>query len=574
MKKLIQILSFFLCGFNLSAQTFTTAFEKSNGTETATYFESIDFYSRLAKKYPQTVLIKTFGTTDAGYPLHLVLFNSGKKLQPAGWTNQVRILVNNGIHPGEPDGIDASMMLVRDAAEGKIMIPQNIVLAVIPVYNIGGSLNRNSYSRVNQEGPKSYGFRGNAQNLDLNRDFTKSDSRNAKTFAEIFHFIDPDILVDNHVSDGADYQHTMTLLTTQHSKLGGEIGAFLHDVFEPALYKSMEQKKWPLIPYVNFYSADPEKGWPAFMDPPRYSSGYAALFQTIAFVPETHMLKPFNERVKSTYALMQTIIAEASKYATDIKAKRKASIEAMIRQKEYALDWKLDSMRMDKVTFLGYQSGHKTSKVTGLDRLYYDRTKPYSKQVEFYNYFIGDKIVTKPGAYIIPQGWYQVIDLLKLNKVKMQRFTKDTIITVGTYRIEDYQTRNRAYEKHYPHSNTRVSSNNQKIQFLKGDYIIYTGQRADRFLVEMLEPTGDDSYFAWNFFDAILQQKEGYSDYRWEDVAAQYLEEHPELRRELEERKKVDKGLVSASAQLEFVYKRSPYYEPAHLRYPVFRLNN
>jgi hypothetical protein len=574
MKKLIQFLSFFLCGFNLSAQTFTTAFEKSNGTETATYFESIDFYSRLARKYPHTVQIKTFGTTDAGYPLHLVLFNSGKKLQPATWGSQVRILVNNGIHPGEPDGIDASMMLVRDAAEGKITIPENIVLAVIPVYNIGGSLNRNSYSRVNQEGPKSYGFRGNAQNLDLNRDFTKNDSRNAKTFAEIFHFIDPDILIDNHVSDGADYQHTMTLLTTQHSKLGGEIGAFLHDVFEPALYKNMEQKKWPLVPYVNFYSADPEKGWPAFMDPPRYSSGYAALFQTMAFVPETHMLKPFNERVRSTYALMQTIIAEASKYVTDIKAKRKASIEAVIRQKEYALDWKLDSMRMDKVTFLGYQSGHKKSKVTGMDRLYYDRTKPYSKQVEFYNYFTGDKIVEKPNAYIIPQGWYEVIDLLKLNKVKMQRFAKDTMIAVEAYRIEDYQTRNRAYEKHYPHNNTKVSSNNQKIQFLKGDYIVYTGQRADRFLVEMLEPTGDDSYFAWNFFDAILQQKEGYSDYRWEDVAAQYLEEHPELRQELEERKKVDKGLVSASAQLEFVYKRSPYYEPAHLRYPVYRLNN
>lgn len=575
MKKLIHVLSFFLCVFNLYGQVSSTTFEKTNGMETTTYADCISFYQQLAKKYPKQIQVKTFGMSDAGYPLHLIVFSSSGSFQPISWKkeNKLTILVNNGIHPGEPDGIDASMMLLRDAAEKKIRIPGNVVLAVIPIYNIGGALNRNSHSRVNQDGPLSYGFRGNAQNLDLNRDFTKSDSKNAKAFAEIFHYMDPDILIDNHVSDGADYQHTMTLLTTQHNKLGYEIGSFLHEVFEPAIYKSMEKKNWPLIPYVNFYSADPGKGWSAFMDPPRFSSGYAALFQTLAFVPETHMLKPFKERVKSTYDLMRTMIDEGSRYAKEIKAKRKASIEAMISQQAYPLSWRIDSSRSDKITFMGYESGKKQSEVTGMDRLYYDRTKPYSAEIDFYNYFTGEKIVNKPKAYVIPQGWYEVIDLLKLNKVSMERLKKDTVIAVESYRVEDYQTRQRPYEKHYPHYNTKVSSGKQNIRFLKGDYIIYTGQRADRFLVEMLEPAGDDSYFAWNFFDAILQQKEGYSEYRWEDVAAQYLRDHPEVRKELEERKKTDKGLASASAQLEFVYKRSPYYEPAHLRYPVYRIN-
>ena len=113
----------------------------------------------------------------------------------------------------------------------------------------------------------------------------------------------------------------------------------------------------------------------------------------------------------------------------------------------------------------------------------------------------------------------------------------------------------------------------QKIKFLKGDYMIYTGQAADRFLIETLEPGADDSYFSWNFFDAILQQKEGYSNYRWEDVAAKYLTEHPEVRAELEARKKSDeKFAANANAQLDFVYRQSPYYEPAHMRYPVFKL--
>jgi hypothetical protein len=573
MKNIIIILSFFLFFLNSDGQDPKTAFERSKGGETAAYQECIAYYKKLAKQYP-SLQMKTFGNTDAGYPLHLILFSADKKFNPKQWhKGKVVILINNGIHPGEPDGVDASMMFVRDVAQGKVKTPSNVVFAVIPIYNIGGALNRNSFSRVNQDGPKSYGFRGNAQNLDLNRDFTKSDSREAKTFAEIFHWLNPDIFIDNHVSDGADYQHTMTLLTTQHDKLGGELGTFLHDTFEPALYKSMEQKNWPMTPYVNFYGANPDKGWEAYYEPPRYGSGYAALFQTIAFVPETHMLKPFADRVKSTYALMQTIVTEAGVYAKDIIENRKASIKAMMNQKEFALGWKADTTKFEQIKFMGYETGQKQSEVTGQDRMYYDRSKAYTKQVKFYNSFVGEKMVTKPKAYIIPQGWHAVVDLLNLNGVKMQEFTKDTLIEVTAYRIEDYTTRQKAYEKHYVHSNIMVSSKTQAIEFLKGDHLIYTGQRADRFLVEMLEPTGDDSYFAWNFFDAILQQKEGYSDYRWEDVAAEYLRQHPELKKELEERKKVDKKLVSASAQLEFVYKNSPYYEPAHLRYPVYRLD-
>jgi len=577
MKKIIHCLIFSILWLNVFPQfkkAVSIAFKNSNGTETTTYSDCIAWYNRINASSPQ-IEIKTFGQTDAGYPLHLVLYSADKKFDPVQWhkENKVVILINNGIHPGEPDGIDASMLLINDIVNGKLKPADNVVLAIIPIYNVGGSLNRNSFSRVNQNGPVSYGFRGNAQNLDLNRDFIKSDSRNARAFAQVFHFLNPDIFIDNHVSDGADYQHTMTLLTTQHSKLGGEIGSFLHDVFEPALYKSMEQKKWPMTPYVNFENANPDSGWAAFYDPPRYSSGYAALFQTIAFVPETHMLKPYKDRVTSTYALMQTIMEEAGKHAKEIISKRKASVAAIQQQQQFAMNWKVDSSRFDMIRFMGYAPAYKTSEVTDMKRLYYDHNQPYDKQVKYLNYFTGDKIITKPKAYIIPQGWWAVTDLLKLNGVQMLQLQKDTLITVDAYRIEDYKTATRAYEKHYRHYDTKLSTRQQSIRFLKGDYIIYTGQQADRFLAEVLEPTNDDSYFAWNFFDAILQQKEGYSDYRWEDVAATYLQQHPELKQQLEEKKKADpKFAASASAQLDFVYKNSPWYEPAHLRYPVYRL--
>ncbi len=574
MRKLIitAVLTAFF--FNAIAQQ-VTDFELSKGTETTTYKDCIAYYQQLDKAF-KTIHLKTFGNTDAGYPLHVVMFSKDGSFDPSKWhqQNKVVLLVNNGIHPGEPDGIDATMLLMRDLATKNIIVPDSVVIAAIAIYNIGGSLNRGSFSRANQNGPIAYGFRGNAQNLDLNRDFIKNDSRNAQTFASIFQWCNPDIFMDNHVSDGADYQHTMTLLTTQHSKLGGAIGQYLHDVFEPAIYQKMTEKKWPMCPYVNFDDANPDKGWVAFYDPPRYSSGYAALFQTMSFVPETHMLKPFADRVKSTYALMQTIIETANQSATTIKKARRLSIAATQQQQAFPLSWKVDSSRSDQISFLGYEAGYKPSEVSGKDRLYYNRAKPYTKSVKFYNYFNGNKIVTKPKAYIIPQGWHEVIDLLKLNKVKMTRLSKDSSINVEAYRIENYKTASRAYEKHYRHSEVDISKQQQTIQFLQGDYIIYTGQSADRFLVETLEPQADDSYFNWNFFDAILQQKEGYSDYRWEDLAAEYLKQNPTLRQQLEEKKKADsKFAASGSAQLDFVYKNSPYYEPAHLRYPVFRLN-
>jgi hypothetical protein len=559
---------------HLRAQSLLTPFEKSNGMETATFFECMDFYKALDRASTK-ISIKEMGMSDAGYPYQLVLFSNDGKFDPQVWhaQNKLVLLIINGIHAGEPDGVDASMLLLRDIQAGKISIPNNIALAIIPLYNIGGALNRNSFSRANQNGPRSYGFRGNSQNLDLNRDFTKNDSRDSRSFAQIFHWVNPDIQIDNHVSDGADYQHTMTLIATQWNKLGGSLGQYLHDEFEPSIYKSMENRGWPICPYVNFEEGDPAVGWTAFYESPRFSSGYAALFHTLSFIPETHMLKPFKERVLSTYALMQSIIEQGSAKAKWILEKRKQDFLDDRQKKEFALVWKPDTSHHDIILFRGYEASYKASEVTGKTRLYYDHDKPFVKEVKFYDYFIPGNWIKAPKAYVIPQGWHEVLDLLKLNRVQMSRLTADTSMLVESYHIDDYRSSSRAYEKHHRNTDLKTSSTQSPIRFLKGDYIIYTDQPARRFLIEMLEPSGEDSYFSWNFFDAVLQQKEDYSGYRWEDLASAYLKEHPELLAALEEKKKQDPGFAqNARAQLDYVYHHSPYYEPAHLRYPVYRV--
>ena len=260
---------------------FVTRFEKSGGTETATYDEVIDFYKQLADAYP-SVQLREFGKTDSGEPLRLAVFNpTGDFKFDNIRKDKSIILINNGIHPGESDGIDATMMLFRDLAGDSIKIPENTVIATIPVYNIGGALNRNSTTRTNQNGPKEYGFRGNARNYDLNRDFIKADTKNTRAFYQIFHEVQPDVFIDNHVSDGADYQYTLTHLFTQHNKLGGELGDYLDDRLMPALEDSLKKKKWDITPYVNVFNEVPEKGFSQFLDNPRYSTGYTTLWNTL-----------------------------------------------------------------------------------------------------------------------------------------------------------------------------------------------------------------------------------------------------------------------------------------------------
>jgi Zinc carboxypeptidase len=562
--------------FFYSAFAQKTPYEFKGKNYTATYEECIKFYQDLDQQF-ESISLMEMGMTDAGLPLHLVLLNGAGTFDPKKWRQNggVVILVNNGIHPGEPDGIDASMMLLRDLAAKANVLPDHVTLAVIPVYNIGGCLNRSAFNRVDQNGPEAFGSRGNSQNLDLNRDFIKCDSKEARAFSEIFQWLMPDILIDNHVSDGADYPNVMTLATTQHNKLGGEMGNYLHTIFEPALFASMKYKNFPMIPYVNVWGRDAKTGWSQFFDSPRYSTGYATLFHTFGFTIESHMLKPYSQRVEATYELMKSIIDYSAAHSEEILSLRSKAIENSFTQSAFPLNWKLDPSKQTKLTFVGYEYKTRTSAVSGLPVKYYDRAATYTEEIPFKNYYLPSLTVKAPEAYIIPQGWWKVIELLQLNKVSMQKFERDTVISVEAYTIIDCAQSEHCYEGHHGNSRISVSSKMHQQKFRKGDYFIPLHQMRKRFIIEVLEPIGDDSYFAWNYFDAILVQKEGYSDYAYEDLAAEYLQQHPELKAQLLEKREKDTAFAkNASSQLDFVYKNSPYYETGHNLYPVFRLLN
>ncbi|MEN8776097.1 MAG: M14 family metallopeptidase, partial [Polaribacter sp.] len=391
---------------------FTTLFEKSQGIETPEYKDIITYYKNLSEAYNQISLF-SFGQTDSGEPLHLVVYdkNGIYNVDEIKNSSKNRILINNGIHPGESDGIDASMMLLRDLLQNDSLQKkyQNSIVCIIPVYNVGGSLNRNSHTRANQNGPLEYGFRGNARNYDLNRDFIKQDTKNAAAFAQVFHSVDPDVFIDNHVSNGADYQYAITHLFTQHNKLGGSLGSFLNNKMRPSLEQSLAKKDIIITPYVNVWGNTPENGFSQFFDSPRYSTGYSTLFNTLGLMVETHMLKPYKIRVEQTYELLVSAFDFTEENSNKIKELRANATSEILAKKTYPIQFAVDKEKYRTLKFKGYEGMYIESKVTNGKRLFYDKNKPFEKDTRYFDEFKVTKEIEIPKAYILPKGWHQVI---------------------------------------------------------------------------------------------------------------------------------------------------------------------
>jgi hypothetical protein len=576
MSKKLFILIISVLAFN-SVQS-QEGFDYYKQNKSLNYSEAISLYKQLASKHPKKAKLMEKGTTDSGFPLHVFVISGSGDFDPVSLKKKDKriIMINNGIHAGEPCGIDASVNFARDVLSGKggmDQVLENVVFCIIPVYNIGGALNRGCCSRANQNGPEEYGFRGNSKNLDLNRDFIKCNSENAKSFSRIFHQWKPDIFIDTHTTNGADYQYVMTLIATQKDKLHPALSEIMNEKMLPELYSSMEKAAFPMTPYVYSVSETPDTGLIGFLETPRYSTGYAALFNTIGFVTEAHMLKPFERRVEATYAFFNVLSNYVNRNSQALSQARKEAERSILEQNLFALNWSLDTSRFELITFKGYEAKYVLSKVTEKKRLYYDTLAPYEKPIKYFNHYNASAIVQKPKAYLIPQAHKEVIERLKINDVRLKRLEKDSVFDVEMYYIENYKSPDKPFEGHYLHSNVTVSTENGRIKAYKGDYLVETQQPGVRYIIETLEPRAVDSFFAWNFFDEILQQKEWFSSYVFEPLAEELLINNRALKNEFEQKKLSDpKFSEDAFAQLYFIYKNSPYFEKEYLRHPIFRI--
>ena len=553
--------------------------------QTPTWDEAVALAQRLADSDSRCTLHEV-GFSDVGRPIHALVLTSREAddvtRDLAGIRHRlsreergkVTVLVNNAIHPGEPCGVNASLALVAqwlEKPDGPEHPLREMNWVVVPQYNVGGASRRNCCTRANQNGPESYGFRGNAANLDLNRDFVKMDSRNAEAFVGLYHAVEPDVFVDTHTSNGADYPYTMTLITTQPDKAGPVLGPFLRDVMEPALFAAMDTAGWPTVPYVYSRGETPDDGIVGFLETPRYSTGYTTLFGTLGFTTEAHMLKPFPDRVAATHAFLDVLSHWLMSHGEDVLAKREEERERLAKASTLPVRWML-SDRMDSVQFTGYAARLEWSAVTRGKRLRYDHEETWTKSVPWANRYDVAEEVAIPEAWIVPQAWRRVVERLQKNGVQMTPLSRDTTMLLDVTWVESFTSSSRPYEGHHPVSVDSISTSTLPVALHRGDWVIPSDQPAKRYLAEVLSPLGHDAFLVWNFFDAALQRKEYYSGYVFEDTAAELLNHDDALRMRFEAAKVTHpEWIENPSAALRWVYEQSPHNEGTANRYPVFQ---
>jgi hypothetical protein len=270
---------------------------------------------------------------------------------------------------------------------------------------------------------------------------------------------------------------------------------------------------------------------------------------------------------------MESMIDFTIENGIEIKKLRNNAVAEILDKPTYSIQYKIDKNTFETFNFKGYQGTFIESKVTNGKRLFYDKTKPYTKPVKYYNQFIPSNEISIPKGYILNQGWWRIMERLKDNNIEYITLENDTTIKVEVQHIKEYKTRSRAYEGHFFHYNTSVSTTEKTVTFNAGDIYIPVLQKGARYIIETLEASATDSFFNWNFFDTILQQKEGYSSYVFEDIAEDFLIKNPSIKNELDQKILTDIEFAkNPRAQLDFIYKKSPYYEPTHLKLPIFKV--
>ncbi|MFM7682787.1 MAG: hypothetical protein ACKO7P_08580 [Bacteroidota bacterium] len=569
----MKVLFSIFCFVSLINYSFSQS--KWTGNRTPTYSELIDHLKSVSKNHSEVELY-ALGSSDYGLPIYVCIVNGSKDslrtFEKA--RNETTILINNAIHPGEPDGINACLIwLDKWIANGK-KVDNLPVVAFIPAYNVGGMMNRSSTSRANQNGPDEYGFRGNARNLDLNRDFIKMDSENAFTFSNIFHALEPDVFVDNHVSNGADYQYTLTYISQMKERMAPSLRNLVYGTMLPEMTKNLRSKKWGLFPYVELKGETPDEGIYAFNDLPRYAMGYAGLFNSISFTVETHMLKPFPERVQATLAFMEELIDWTKNNANRIEQSRKNANNWVQDQSWFRFNYELSEER-DSINFKGYEHSFPVNEITGMKRLLYDRTKPYQKMIPYFNKYIPTDSVRIPDYYIVGCQEKEVIRRLEMNHIKFRKIQKDSLIDVQSFVVTSFKSSDRPYEGHFKHKEMNYELINFKYKLKTGDIIIPTKQNSAMFIHSVLQPKAEDSYFTWNFFDSYLQEKEYFSNYVFIDKIQEILDSDSKLKEEYIRKKNDDESFRNSEwQQLYFIYSKSNYFEPSFMRLPVYQLNS
>ena len=556
-------------------QGWLTRAESSDFLETGSYEECVQFYRRLAAA-SRSARLEEIGRSSEGRPLYALIVSRDRAFTPAAArrTGKPVVLLQNGIHAGENGGKDAAMMLLRDLLVTRRLeqLLDSVIVLSIPVFNADGHERVSPWNRINENGPREMGFRVTARRLNLNRDYMKADAPEMRAWLRLYTQWLPDLLIDNHVTDGGDAQYDVTVAAHTEQDIAPPVGAWVKNQFLPDLFRRLEALGHVPGFYIEGRAAG-GKALAVMTASPRYSTGYAAAQNRAALLVETHSLKSFRTRVWSHYDIMR---ASLERVAETAAALRRASLEADRLQAAVAPGTPVflegtPAGEGEPYVLRGMKAEQVPSPVSGGAVARYTGEKS-DQQVTLVRTLAPKVAPPAPHGYIVPREWPEIIELLALHGVAMIPLEQPAEGEFGTLQFSDVRFAAAPFEGRFRVISFAVSPAKVRRTIPAGSVYVPVAQRAGKVAMHLLEPEAPDSAVRWGFFLPVFEQKEYFSEFVFEPFARKMLEMNAQLRAEFEEKLKADSAFASSPrARLQWLYQRSPYAEPDRDVYPVLR---
>jgi murein tripeptide amidase MpaA len=556
-----------------------TFFEKSNQQKSPPYQDTISYFKKFVDQTNYAKMF-TIGISPQGREIKCLVVSNKEEFTPeaAKKSGKAIVLVQNGIHAGEIEGKDACMLLLRDIliTKEKYHLLKNIVLLILPVFNVDGHERLSPFNRPNQNGPLMMGWRTTSQNLNLNRDYMKADSPEMKAWLKLFSNWLPDFMIDNHTTNGADYQYHITYGLERQINISTYLSSWISEKYLPHIIKKVEKDGFLTTRYIEFKGEKLSDGIIDYPMLPRFSTGYSAVQNRICLLVETHSLKPFNNRVFSTKSIMDHTLDFINKnYRELVSLNKKADNHTIYyhhkKGKVLPVDFE-DTGKHENFSFKGYESYEEESEITG-NKVLRHNNKPIEFSIPIFNNTRIKSAVSVPKAYLVPKEFSYLVDIMTLHGIKYKTLTASVQAVVEKYRFIDDQFAPRPYEGRQQ-ATFGLNSFYEKIKLPRGTFIIPTNQRALRVIVNLLEPMAPDSFAKWGFFNSFFERKEYAEAYIMEPIAEQMLKSDPKLRAEFRVKLDSDESFRNNSLdRLDYFYRKSPYFDKGEKIYPIMRTN-
>ena len=564
-----------------SGDPWITPAELMQLSTTPDYAETMTWLRKLVSASPELEMV-SIGRSLQGRDIWMVIASADKTFsaETMSATGKPLLLAHSGIHAGEIDGKDAGLMLLRDmtvaARRSELLAKTNFLF--IPILNVDGHERRSAFNRINQRGPLEMGWRTNARNQNLNRDFTKLDTQGVRALIKVFRQWQPDLYLDLHVTDGADYQYDITFGGNGRNGWSPAIGNWIEDVYRPAINSVLSEnghEPGGLIFAAN--GLDMKDGFLTWSGNPRFSNGYGDAIHLPTILVENHSLKPYKRRVLGTYVLMAETLELLAREKGSLRKAREQDQQR--RPQLIPLGFERDkSASAQKVPFKGIGSERYQGPVSGGEVVRWTGQAVTEMIPEV---FINKPtaMIEPPVAYIIPQAWSDVVERIALHGIEVTQIKEPLSTRAEVYRLpgagiaEPSEWTPNPFEGHIRIDPGELDMQLIEATFPVGSYRISTDQPLGELLVLMLEPQAPDSFLQWGFFLEIFTRTEYAEAYVLEPLAQKMLENDAELKNRFEQKLANDEAFAGSRYQrLMWFYEQTPFYDEQYLLYPVARI--